>query len=235
MKLLLHCNECSQDSLKPLLVEIEDQGIYRVSCENGHSFMHTLSNAKFEILFEMALLALADGYTREAVATLAAAVEEFYRFFIKIVLVKRGMYEGEKFNQLAALWRVVNLSERQLGAFSVLHFLEEGTVAPFPDRWSTEFRNEVIHKGKIPKYYDVVQFGEKITKFLVPLWRKYRQGHDPLLAIAMDVVGNFKDEDQSRSKTGSWYPTAISRLVHLEDPSFQQAIDFARENTFISK
>jgi len=197
--------------------------------------MYTLSNAKFEMLFEMALLALLDGYTRETVATLAAAVEEFYRFFIKIVLVKRGMYEGQKFNELAAFWKAVNLSERQLGAFSVLHLLEKGRVATFPDRWSTEFRNEVIHRGRIPKYDEVLRYGEKITNFLVPLWKEYRQGHDHLLAIGMDIVGALKPEDTALSKSGSWYPTTISRLVHTDEPSFQKAIDLVRENTFISK
>jgi hypothetical protein len=235
MKLLLHCNECSEDLRKPLLVEVEDEGVYRVSCENGHQFMHTLSNAKFEILFEMALLALLDGYTREAVATLAAAVEEFYRFFIKIVLAKRGMYEGEKFKELEAFWRVVSLSERQLGAFSILHLLEKGKVATFPDRWSTEFRNEVVHKGRIPKYDEVVRYGERITAFLVPLWKEYQQGHDHLIAIGMDIVGTFKEEDRSLSKSGSWYPTTINRLVHLDEPSFERAVQLVKENAFLSK
>ena len=96
MKLLLLCNECPQSSVRPFLAELEGEGVHRVTCENGHQFVHTLSNARFEILFEMALLALIDGYTREAVATLAAAVEEFYRLLIKVVLAERNMYEDKK-------------------------------------------------------------------------------------------------------------------------------------------
>jgi hypothetical protein len=49
----------------------------------------------------------------------------------------------------------------------LLSYLLEGiTSLLFSDRWSTEFRNEVIHKGRIPACDDVVQFGQRITNFI---------------------------------------------------------------------
>lgn len=98
MKLLLSCFECKKEILgAPVSVEIEDDGIYVLVCSQGHRSVHSLTNPKFDILFEMGLLAFDDGYTREAVATLAASVEEFFRFFVKCVFSKRGLYEKDRF------------------------------------------------------------------------------------------------------------------------------------------
>jgi hypothetical protein len=185
MKLLLHCAECQGDSVKPVLAEVESEGVYIVTCESGHRFMYTVSNAKFEILFEMALLALIDGYTREAVATLAAAVEEFYRFFVKVVLAKRGMYEGGGFDEMAGLWKILDRAEPQLGAFAIIYFLEKGKTPDFPDQNSIRFRNRVIHRGRIPKYDEVIGYGERIINFVVPLWKEYRAGSSICLQLAL--------------------------------------------------
>ena len=235
MKLLLHCVKCpGLDAIKPILAEVEDNGMYLLTCENGHQSIHTLSNPKFEILFEMALLALLDGYTREAVATLAASVEEFYRFFIKVVLVKKGMYEGERYDELSKFWRLVNLSERQIGAFSALYLLEKGEIPSFPDKKSTEFRNDVIHKGKIPKFEEVVKYGDRIVKFLVPLWKEYQEGFNHMIATSADIVSNIKEEHKKMPKVGSYYPTTISRMLGGDkETSFNESLSLIKESNFL--
>jgi len=83
--LRLSCLQCESRPRQTVTVEIEDRGIYKFTCAAGHASVHQLGNPKFEILFEMGLLAFNDGYTREAVATLAAGVEEFMRFFVNMV------------------------------------------------------------------------------------------------------------------------------------------------------
>lgn len=237
MKLLLYCIECQGDSVKPMLAKSKTKVCIFVKCENGHRFMYTVSNAKFEILFEMALLALIDGYTREAVATLAATVEEFYRFFAKVVLAKRGMYEDAKFDELADLWQLLDGAEPQVEAFTVLYFLEKGKAPTFPDPKSTNFRNGVIHRGRIPKYDEVVSYGERITKFLIPLWKENREGFEHFLVTGMDLMGEIrsKDEQKTLPKAGSHYPSAIGRLFEQEEPSFHEAVELVRESSFLKK
>lgn len=231
MKLLLHCTECSDDIEKPLLVEVEDKGVYLVTCENGHQAIYTLSNPKFEVLFEMVLLALLDGYTRETVVTLAAAVEEFHRLFIKITLVKKNVYSEDWKKESKDFWRRVNVSERQLGAFSALYFLEKGQIPTFPDDKSTEFRNAVVHKGKIPKHDEVMQYGEKVVKFLVPLWKEQQAGSEHMLVVGMDILRDMKDEHKLLKKFGSLYPTTISRMLGHTEYSFDKAVEMVREGS----
>lgn len=93
----------------------------------------------------MAVLAFLDGYTRETVVALAAAVEEFHRLFIKIVLVKRNVYTKDWEKKSKDFWQRVNVSERQLGTFSALYFLEKGQIPKFPDNDSVAIRNAVVH------------------------------------------------------------------------------------------
>jgi hypothetical protein len=197
-----------------------------------------MSNAKFEILFEMALLALNDGYTREAVATLASAVEEFYRFFVKVVLLKRAISEGETLDEVTRLLKspLLDRAEPQLGAFAIAYFLEKKKAPTFPDPHSIEFRNRVIHRGRIPKYDEVVSYGAKIIKFLIPLWREYRDGHEHLMAVAMDMIPQIISKDsENMAKAGTFYPSVLARLLGDQDPSFRKALDLVQENSFLKK
>src|ERR1044071_1783280 len=101
MHLRLSCFECGPGLLQhPVTVEMEDNQIYKLTCPSGHCTVHHLSNPKFEILFEMGLLAWGSGYTREAVATFAAAVEEFLRVFVNFVLAKHKFDRNPKWFQL---------------------------------------------------------------------------------------------------------------------------------------
>ena len=235
MKLLLHCAECEGELRRPVFAEVESEGVYVAICERGHQFMYTMSNAKFEILFEMALLALNDGYTREAVATLGSAVEEFYRFYVKVVLLKQVLPE-ETLEGITGLLKGLDRAEPQLGAFAVAYFLEKKKAPPFPDQNSVEFRNRVIHRGRIPKYDEVVSYGDKVLKFLIPLWKEYREGHEHLMAVAMDMIPEIiRKDSENLLKAGTSYPSVLSRLLNDEEPSFRKALDLVKENSFLKK
>ena len=104
-------------------------------------------------------MAIIDGYYREAVSSFAAASERLYEFFIRVVMHHRGVSETDLDNT----WDLVKKqSERQLGAFYFL-FLEEAKRAPFTKKETecrSSFRNDVIHKGTIPSFEEVIKFGE---------------------------------------------------------------------------
>lgn len=152
MHLRFACYQCPKELRdKTVPVEVEDEARYVFTCDAGHRSVHTLGNAKFEILFEMGFLAFSDGYTREAVATFAAAVEEFFRIFTNMVLAKHRFDRNPKWYELQPFWKLVSRAEPQLGAFALAHMIERGAAPPYPDNKSIEFRNSVIHRGRIPK------------------------------------------------------------------------------------
>ncbi|MEP6903906.1 MAG: hypothetical protein ABJA66_19440, partial [Actinomycetota bacterium] len=237
--------KCEGKEVKTVSVEIEDDKFYRLTCDKGHEATYFFSNSKFEILFEIAVLALIDGYTREAVATLAAGVEEFYRFFINLFLVKNSIYrqdetgafEKELFNEAQSFWRLTNLAERQIGAFAIAYLLEKRKAPEFPDRKYTEFRNNVIHKGYIPKYDDVVIHGDRILNFILPLLREYREGFDFLITKGVEVISNMKTEHRNTpNKVSTSYPSFIWRMILDENKnSFQDAIEIVKNGTFLGK
>jgi len=77
MQLDLMCTTClmeivkqGKDSANGQVVmtpisELNDSGIYEVTCSKGHVTRVTLNNINFELLFDYALNAIADGYYRE--------------------------------------------------------------------------------------------------------------------------------------------------------------------------
>lgn len=164
MKLNLFCYECG--SSEPVKVDLADGGYYEAICPNGHVLKYILQQQQFEILFQMAMHAICDGYYREAVSSFASSLERFYEFYIKFISEKNGIPK----KLIDEAWKPISkLSERQLGAF-VFTYLNERRIAPalIADKWTT-FRNEVIHKGSIPKREKVVEYGQAVLEVIEPI------------------------------------------------------------------
>jgi hypothetical protein len=233
--LRLSCFECAPGLLeKPVTVEIEDLGTYKFTCDAGHTSRHHLGNPKFEILFEMAFLAFSASYTREAVATLAAAVEEFLRVFINMVLAKHDFDHNPKWYELKPFWKVVDRAEPQRGAFAALYMIEKGAAPPYLDRQSTEFRNKVIHRGYIPKAAEVASYGQKMLEFVIPLYREYASSFPMLFAIGYDLSESLQTNPEPMNAS-SYYVSAIRHLLldSSGTPSFEAAVEFAKTQSFL--
>jgi hypothetical protein len=234
MKLALSCFECSDKILDhPVHVEVEDKGVYVVVCPKGHKSSHTLSNKKFEILFEMGLLAFADGYNREAVTTFAAAVEEFYRHITKCIFHSLELYKGDLYYETEKFWKQVNVSERQLGAFAALYLLEFKQALTYPDAKTIEFRNKVVHKGMIPKEAEVADYAEKLLRFMIPIYKKYR-GFPSMAAHGMDMLKHIEKVDKELKKASSFYPTAVDYLtLRVAEPNFKDGLAYAMKESML--
>ncbi len=145
------------------VVEMQDNNVYRSTCPSGHENVIHVQNQKFELLFDSGALALLDGYPREAVSSLAASLERFYEFFIRVKLGRRKAPH----DALAKTWKLVrSQSERQLGAFLFLYLLENNKVINFDIQKYTEFRNKVIHQGYIPSTQEVIDVAEQMLAFM---------------------------------------------------------------------
>lgn len=167
-----------------------DSGLYDVICTNGHSTPVTLQQMRFEILFEIGVTAVVDGYYREAISSFASALERFFEFYIEMVFRERQVDGGLR----ALVWKMVSKqSERQLGAFLFLYALHENELPPHLSTGKIELRNDVVHKGKFPTELQAVEFGNSVLKIINPIIRKMkdRSGQIVLEAVinhGMDIV-----------------------------------------------
>jgi hypothetical protein len=153
------CPECS-DTAGGVAVfhvaTIREDGLYTGKCPNGHDLLVATQTLRHEMLFEIALNAIVDGYRREAISSFSAAVERFFEFAIR-VLAKNRKLTPQIFDQA---WRVVaRQSERQLGAFVSLYTVRLGELPTILSNKMVELRNDVIHRGVLPDLEDVLRFG----------------------------------------------------------------------------
>ena len=59
------------------MADLEETGVYDLTCPSSHRTAFCLQNFKFELLFDLGLQAIDDGYYREAVSSFASALERF--------------------------------------------------------------------------------------------------------------------------------------------------------------
>jgi len=107
------------------LAELQDNGLYSLRCPAGHESIICLQEQKFELLYELAVNAIVDGYYREAIASFTTALERFYEFYIQVICAKHKLNE-EIFQE--AWQKVAPQSERQLGAYIFAYVVENGNA-----------------------------------------------------------------------------------------------------------
>lgn len=170
MRLPMSCHECCfsaepQDIPYPTYVEFRDDSLYEFTCEKGHKTLTILQQQKFELLFQIGAYAILDGYYREAVASFTSSLERFYEFFIKAKLLE----EGHTVETLDATWKTVSSqSERQLGAYIFLYTQSFKKAPPLLPSGKVTFRNEVVHKGKIPTRDEALSYGQAVLDIIRP-------------------------------------------------------------------
>ncbi|MFE7821807.1 hypothetical protein ACFU1R_27005 [Priestia megaterium] len=170
MKLIISCGQC--DFLTSSKVEFTDDGIYNLTCEKGHETVVFMQEQQFELLFEMGIMALFDGYPREAVSSLAASAERFHEFCVRMILAKNEI-DG---HQVEKGWKLLSKqSERQLGAFYFLYLSEFKVTPPIIKNNWVEFRNNVIHKGHFPKEEKVIEYAKYLFKYMIETLKVFRE------------------------------------------------------------
>ena len=73
------------------MATIREGGLYTGKCPNGHDLLVTTQTLRHEMLFEIALNAIVDGYRREAISSFSAAVERFFEFAIRVLAKNRKL------------------------------------------------------------------------------------------------------------------------------------------------
>lgn len=170
MKIIAACPTCLQEqsergkqpAFNPIAGELDDNGSIHVTCDHGHYGIVIYDSRRYEVLVKSAARAFLDGYTNEVVAVMSSALERSYEFYIRVSCRAKGLSA----DVLEDAWKgVAAQSERQFGAFQFLYLLDQ--ESPFrPDPFITEVRNKVVHRGKIVRESETLEFAEKVFKII---------------------------------------------------------------------
>ena len=153
---------------------------------------------KFEILSDMAVQAIVDGYHRDAVASFIASLERLHEFFLEATCRKNGIDRAA----FSAGWKLLSSqAERQLGAFVASYLIETGSAPRLLPRNQTEFRNDVVHKGKFPERGETIRFGQAVADCVLPILSLLRS--EPYAAYVQKLVGErLRDRHQQAWDAG---------------------------------
>jgi hypothetical protein len=234
MKLMFFCPKCCEEECNRtgdsrvssekavVLVPLQEYGVYEFKCKNGHAMKCALQNPKYELLFEAAALATLDGYYREAIAGLSTALERVYEFASKVIL--RNGHGGDKL--LENTWKIVaSQSERQLGGFCLLYSLVFQQDPPILSNKYVEKRNKVIHRGSIPCYEEVVEFGDKVLSIIYQVLCKIKIEMNKAFS---EHISYLMTPLRKEAKTVALLPMIISSFQPVEEfrvKSFQEGLE----------
>lgn len=171
MRIPFPCFKCAMkngtvDKKNIPFIDIQDGILYEGECSQGHKTRATLDQFKHEILFELAIQGIIENYYREAVTNFTGSIERLYEAFIKITIIRKI----RDFSVIEDAWKKVNSqSERQLGAFIFLYLNNFGELPPSLSNSQVSFRNDVIHKGKIPTKEETMKYGNDALKVMFPV------------------------------------------------------------------
>ncbi|MBF9152396.1 hypothetical protein [Novosphingobium jiangmenense] len=200
MEVIISCMECQVQSGFPnfsshSMMRLPDDGVIEATCPQGHQTFTIIQDVKFELLSDMAVKAIVDGYYRDAIASFTAALERLYEFYVEAACRKNGI--GPDVFRLS--WKsLAKQSERQLGAFIAAFLIETGSPPKLLPRPRTELRNEVIHKGKFPSRQEAIDFGQAVAECASPILEILRS--DPFAEIVQKLVGERLRDRQKRAK-----------------------------------
>lgn len=230
MRIPIICMPCGHEEPVPSFdtfqVEIQDAGLYVLRCPRGHETNTCLQEQKFEVLFDLGAHAIVDGYYREAVSSFAASLERFYEFYLSVLAVKAGIPE----QQFTDVWkRVANQSERQLGAFTFVYLIEEQQIPPILPEKAIAFRNNVIHKGRVPTRDEAISFGCEVMQLVAPTLAELKAKHpEHVSTVVGRHVQRTRNMVQGNPKIQFLSIATIISIVRANSepqPSLEQAIE----------
>ena len=191
-------------------VEIRNDGRYEVICSKGHKSVTILQQQKFEVLFDIGAYAIVDGYYREAVSSFTSSLERFYEFVIMAVLFDKGISE-EDFKKA---WKLVERqSPRQIGAFIFIYLTEFGMSPTLLSRDNVDFRDEVIHQGRIPIRQEALNYGQAVLDVVRPILKQVKKKYPN--GVQKTVFQHLKDCRSSADDTCPVSTMTIRTILSL--------------------
>ena len=188
MKVIAACPTCilehskggKQPRFNPIAGELDDNGSIHVTCEHKHYGIVVYNARRYDVLVRSAARAFLDGYTNEVVSVMSSALERVYEFYIRVSCRAKGLSS----EQIEEVWKgVAAQSERQFGAFQFLYAHQQPFQLP---KSVTETRNKVIHRGKIVRENEALEFSECVFTII----------HDLDAALQLKFPTLFSEESE---------------------------------------
>lgn len=221
------CMKCVADGrdLGLYLADLQDNGLYHLECDKGHATTVAIQEQPFELLYELGVNAICDHYYREAITAFTAALERFYEFFVQVSCIRQKISEA----QYKECWKEVSKqSERQLGAFIFTYLREMGDRPPLLSNDLTSFRNNVVHRGKIPSPEEAITFGKAVLTIIQPTLKEMKEkwGNEVREAVSRHVRDNNISITPNPSHSSLSYPSTINITRHVAepDPTLEEAL-----------
>ncbi|HEV7329206.1 MAG TPA: hypothetical protein VGN91_29440 [Bosea sp. (in: a-proteobacteria)] len=128
MRLEFVCSDCLEaDQPAFYRLPLSDGGLYPIDCAAGHKFVVGLTSFRFELLSEIAVQALVDGYLRESVLSFSSSLERFFEFYVRLCWEAENVPNSVR----ETTWKAVaQSSERQLGLFAATYSLQARSPPP---------------------------------------------------------------------------------------------------------
>jgi hypothetical protein len=228
MKLPVHCQKCTEGVTDPIefqkhiiFLHVTDSTVYKIECSKGHSDLLLLKHFSYEILFEIAVQAIEDGYFREAISSFSSSLERFYEFFIKFSAVQDGELSLLEVDEA---WKVISSSsERQLGSYVFCYLMYFGNSPKIlKDKWRS-LRNKVVHKGYIPTEQEALNFGKEVYQKILEVLLGLYDDHDGEFIkycneFQFNVLKNIKLENEGSTISQVDFPFILNwNRLHFED------------------
>jgi hypothetical protein len=205
-----------------MMLSPTDSGNYSYVCTRGHEGVAILQQDRFQLLFQIGIHALVDGYPREAVADFTASLERFYEFYFKLTCRLSDIDRGAE----ERTWSLVSRqSERQLGLFLASYLSLNGTPGPMLSNRQIEFRNDIIHKGRIPTHEEAIKFGEAVSNLVQPIMDDIRSSRVEALH-SMEIERIMLAADGRPGTSTISYPTFLT-FHHEQKMSLEEAVNLA--------
>ncbi|MBX9400368.1 hypothetical protein K4L06_03530 [Lysobacter sp. BMK333-48F3] len=229
MKTIVPCPTCGESEDTPTLffADYYDDHTIRAQCPLGHPVVAIVQNPKFETLLETGSDSLVLGQTLQASAAFSSARERAFEFATQVLLRRLGISR----DVYRAMFKdMSSQSERQLGAFLTAHLAVTKTAFTL-NQSIPKFRNNVIHKGKIPPPDEALSFCSSV-------FDEIRLVCEVLRAHCREQIGAVileKNSDRVRDLKGSTRIATVSLFSIYSitsDPtpdSFESALEKYRE------
>lgn len=216
MKIKFQCSKCFSERIETIdFIQVGDKSLYHYECSKGHKNVYFQMNEKFELLMESAIYAIHDGYYREAISSMTSSLERLYEYFIK-VLLKESNIDNDLFEE--SWGQVSSQSERQLGAFIFLYVQKYQSIPDNLTNNERKFRNDIIHKGKFPTYFETINYGQRILEITFNILNKLRESSQSTITKLTNEKHNemmLKFEEMKQDPFTVLSPNVINLHYHI--------------------
>jgi hypothetical protein len=167
-----------------------------------------LTDCRFQILFEIATIHLANGQYRDAVLAAHTALERYREFFILAEFIDQGFDSAI----IKEFWSSMgNQSERQFGAYQAMMFLRSKSITQGLSSKHVKYRNKVVHQGFFPNAENTYKYCLATLKIIENGLTVLASNDNKILSKAMEC------EYIRRKVTEATIPISINPLLQFEN------------------